>query len=208
MTRVKICGIKTASDRDICLNSGVDLLGFNIYKKSQRYVKIKKIKKMVYPQIRKISVIVGVNNTVSQWDETIKIINPGYIQLHGDEDVDFVRELKELHPETKIIKKVTIEQKKDFKKILKACDYILCDTACSDYGGSGKKFNWKKLGDIEGSIKKRLIAAGGINQYNVDKILRYNIFGVDVASGSEDTQGKKDKQKINKIVSRVREYEK
>ncbi|MDA3793099.1 MAG: phosphoribosylanthranilate isomerase, partial [Elusimicrobia bacterium] len=180
MTVIKICGITSVKDLDLCLEAGADLVGFNIYPKSKRYIDRKTLADFLsVDSVKEKAVIVGVNETVDFWQGIISRYNPGYIQLHGDEGLDIVKSIKSVHPSVNIIKKVNINKKEVFKDILKYADYLLCDTRSADYGGTGKKFNWEKLKNIDKKIKEKLFVAGGITRKNIENLLKYNIYGAD-----------------------------
>lgn len=208
MTLLKICGITNIEDRDLCLEAGVDLVGFNIYKGSARYVDEARLSELLSSVINK-SVIVGVD---SEWEQIIKEYSPCWIQLHGSETVDMIKSIKDKFPEIvegtppKVIKKVTIAHVSEFENILSVSDYILCDTTSVVYGGTGKRFNWEKLKGVSKNIRKKLFVAGGINPDNISDVLKYDVFGVDVASGSEIHPGKKSPQKIKQLVDKVKKY--
>ena len=220
MTILKICGITNIKDRDLCLEEGVDLIGFNIYKNSARYVDDAKLSELLAPAINK-SVIVGVD---SEWGWVIKNYSPHYIQLHGNETMDIIKSIKDKFPEIQVIKKVTIgsgsstgsgpstDYVSEFEDILSIADYLLCDVASDGsgpstfHGGTGKRFNWEKLKSVSKNIREKLFVAGGINPDNIDDVLKYDVFGVDVATGSESLPGKKNQFKIKQLVEAVRKY--
>ncbi|MEA3507113.1 MAG: phosphoribosylanthranilate isomerase [Elusimicrobiota bacterium] len=206
MTLIKICGITSRKDLKLVMAAGADLLGFNIYPKSKRYIKRKMLADFLKNEkVKEKAVIVSVNEPVESLCGILKHNRPAYVQLHGDETAGYAATLKEKCPGIKIIKKVNIEEREIFKDILEYADYLLCDTASNGFGGSGKKFNWEKLNDIDPQVRKKLFAAGGINPDNVGEVLKYNILGVDAATGTEKRPGKKDKKKVFEIVRKVRE---
>lgn len=206
MTVLKICGITNTMDRDSCMKEGVELLGFNIYEKSERYVDPKRLDELIIPEISKKAVIVGVDFSYHQWLGVINRYRPGYIQLHGEEDMDTVRKIKNKFSGVKIIKMVTIQMENEFSGWFNFADFLLCDTKTEAYGGSGKKFDWRRILNLNEEVRKRLFIAGGINPDNIDELLKYKIFGIDVASGSEIYPGKKDILKIKKLVQKVKNY--
>jgi phosphoribosylanthranilate isomerase len=84
------------------------------------------------------------------------------------------------------------------------CDYFLFDTACTNYGGSGKTFDWQILNAV--SIDKPFFISGGINPQNykdVKKLPFKNILGLDLNSGFELSPGIKDIEKINQTINQT-----
>jgi len=209
MTVLKICGIKSVKDRDACLACGVDLLGFNIYPGSARYAgDAGGLKKLVTDEVKGKAVIVGVNMDAAGWQEIITEISPSYIQMHGDEKLDTVKKVKELFPKVKIIKKIRPDEVKVAAEIiLNYADFVLCDSPSENYGGTGRKYSWSFLDEVNDKIRNRMFMAGGVNAGNVRELLKYNIYGVDVASGSEVSPGVKDFRKVKELARKVMAYE-
>ena len=83
---------------------------------------------------------------------------------------------------------------------------ILLDTySKSEYGGTGKRFDWAKITNT--IPRERLILAGGIDTDNVDEALRMvNPAVVDVASGAEIEPGKKDEKKMAELVKKIESF--
>ena len=83
--KVKICGLHPARDVQLCIDLGVNFLGFVFYKKSPRNIDLKEIEKLnKFNKLNSKFVAVTVNPT----DEFIKnfvLENFDYIQLHGSE---------------------------------------------------------------------------------------------------------------------------
>ncbi|MBN2406437.1 MAG: phosphoribosylanthranilate isomerase [Elusimicrobia bacterium] len=206
MTLLKICGITNKADRDLCLKEGADLLGFNLYERSKRFVDRKKLESLLEPGLSGRSVLVGVNKAGQEWSELIESFSPGYIQLHGDEKIDIIKELKRMYPAVKIIKRVAIGESGMFGRILESADYLICDSVSGGYGGSGRSFDWKALEGIPEDVRKRLFVAGGVNADNVSGLLG-RVYCIDVASGSEKSPGRKDAGKIRRLAEIIKKYE-
>ena len=69
MTKIKICGIKTIDDALAAMSAGADLIGFNFYPKSPRYVEVgmcRNIMSVVRQDGRAQSVGVFVNASVGE----------------------------------------------------------------------------------------------------------------------------------------------
>lgn len=190
--KIKICGLTRICDIDFVNEAQPDYIGFVFYKKSKRFVDEKTaqdLKKHLNPAIKSTGVFVN-----AQMDEILKNSSVDIIQLHGDEDENFIKELKN-HTDKPVIKAFS-----QHKKIDTCADYILYDAPCgSNYGGLGKTFDWGEIKDV----KKPFFLAGGINIDNIDDAKKIAPYCIDVSSGVE-TDGKKDKNKILQIVKRIK----
>lgn len=198
MTKIKICGLSRLEDIDAVNQALPDYIGF-VFAASRRRVDgetAKVLKAALSPEIKAVGVFV--NDSV---EEIVALAENGtidLIQLHGDEDEKMITELKKAVP-LPIIKAMRIRDASDIKKT--NADYRLFDTFdASQYGGSGECFNWNLIADL----KEDFFLAGGLNIDNIEEAInRVNPFGVDISSGVE-TNGKKDRGKIIKIVEKIR----
>ena len=80
---IKICGLNITRDVQLCIDLGINLLGFVFYKKSPRNINLEDVKNLSRFN-KKNSSFVAV--TVNPSDEFIKknlLGNFEYIQLHG-----------------------------------------------------------------------------------------------------------------------------
>ncbi|MDD6489094.1 MAG: phosphoribosylanthranilate isomerase [Clostridia bacterium] len=201
MTKIKICGLSREYDIDFVNIAKPDFIGFVFAEKSKRKVDFDtalKLKNQLDKNIKSVGVFV--NNDM---DFILSLVNNGIIdliQLHGDEDENYILSLKE-KTSAKIIRAVRVKTTEDIIKADKLpVDYLLLDTYTKgEYGGSGKKFDWNMIPEIS----KPYFLAGGLNAENIKKALKVGAYCLDVSSGAE-TDGKKDKDKIIKIVNTVR----
>lgn len=200
MTKIKICGITRLEDIYVVNQLGPDYIGF-IFARSRRKIsesKAEQLKKHLDRSIRTVGVFVNedIHRIVSLClSQTIDLI-----QLHGDENAEYIDRLKSLIP-NKIIKAVQVRGRKDIEMALNlSCEYLLFDSYSPDeYGGSGKVFDW----DLIEEIDKPFFLAGGLNAENIEEAIRScNPYGVDVSSGVE-IDGKKDPVKIRKFIDSV-----
>ena len=205
MTRVKICGLKSPQDIEIVNECMPDYIGFVFADFSKRYVtpeKALELKQLLNPKIKSVGVFVN-----ERIDVIMSILESGAIdivQLHGNEDEEYVAELRErircskvLSPEPEIIQVFNMNKIQNLSDIQKtSADYILLD---SGYG-TGQTFDWEKLKDID----KPFFLAGGLNLENVEQAVREIApFAVDVSSGVE-TQGSKDRSKVERFINLVK----
>lgn len=201
MSKIKICGLSRECDIDFVNIAKPDFIGFVFAEKSKRKVDFEtalKLKNQLDKNIRSVGVFV--NNDI---DFVLSLVNNGIIdliQLHGDEDENYILSLKE-KTSAKIIRAVRVKTTEDILKADKLpVDYLLLDTYTKgEYGGSGKTFGWNMIP----KISKPYFLAGGLNAENIKSALKVGAYCLDVSSGAE-TDGKKDKDKIIKIVNTVR----
>ena len=208
MTKIKICGITNYKDAANAVKLGADFLGFNFYKKSPRCIekaKARAIIKSLPKRVKKAGVFV--NESIKNIKATADICGIDLVQLSGDEDTQFMSNLKKMLNK-KIIKCLRVKDKDEIhkKNFLEGnfFDYILFDSFKEGfYGGTGTKFNWEI---IEGIDKNKLFLAGGLNPSNVKLAIRkVKPYAVDVCSGVELHPRKKDFGKMKGFIEAVKQ---
>lgn len=199
-TKVKICGMTDAATIQTAIDHKVDYLGFVFYPKSPRNLTPKQatlLTKNIPSHINKVAII------VNETDQFIEYIKNDFdtFQLHGDEDLNRIKELKKKYNK-KIIKaiKVTDENSaKRFQQFEDEVDMFLFDSPAME---KSAKFNWQILKNLK--ITKPYLIAGSINIDNVDEVLKYNPYGIDVSGGVEKNRGVKCGEKIIKFLDKVK----
>ena len=126
--KVKICGLHPARDVQICIDLGVNFLGFVFYEKSPRNIDLKDIKKLKKYDKQKSSFVAVTVNPNNEFIKNIVLGNFDYIQLHGSESSDRVKEIKSMG--LKIIKAIKIREESDIKNYeqFKEADIVLFDS--------------------------------------------------------------------------------
>jgi phosphoribosylanthranilate isomerase len=207
MVRVKICGITNGADARAAIDAGANLLGFNFYEKSPRFIteaEAKKIRPQLPAKIKAVGIFVDASPAdVTAFRKSLKL---DAAQLHGDETPEDVAELARILP---VIKAFRVEP--DFR--LKTLDEypgvfaFLFDAAhTGQYGGTGHSTDW----DIarRAAMGRRIILAGGLRVENVAAAVRIvRPYAVDVASGIESKPGKKDHGLLREFIQEVRRGE-
>ena len=85
--KIKVCGLSITRDVQLCIDLGINFLGFIFYKKSPRNINLEDIKNLSRYKKGKSSFVAV---TVDPEDSFIKknlLGNFEYIQLHGSETV-------------------------------------------------------------------------------------------------------------------------
>lgn len=207
MTKVKICGITNLEDARLAIEWGADELGFNFYAGSTRYIEPRASKEIVEKLPRSTSTVgVFVNMSMNGILEVSKIAGLTAIQLHGDEDGDFVRAIRR-KAGLKIIKVIRIGPVVSFihDPFLDAHAVLLDAFSPNKRGGTGRTLNWTVAKELTESFS-RVYLAGGLNAENVAEAIRtVQPYAVDVASGVESSPGKKDPEKIAAFIKAAKE---
>ena len=179
-----------------------DLMGFIFYEKSKRFFNQPEIN--LNTKVKRVGVFV--NENIQEIKNKIKKYKLDYVQLHGEENVNFCHSLQ---PFVKIIKVFKIDYNFNFKKteeFEEVCDYFLFDTKSQLHGGSGKKFDWDLLKNY--NCKKDFFLSGGIDISDIEEIKKivnsYPIAGIDVNSKFELDNLEKDKEKMNLLIKKLR----
>lgn len=200
MTKIKLCGIQRYEDIDVVNELLPDYIGFVFAKKSKRFISYdmaKALKKRLDKRVKAVGVFV--NDSIENIIYLVRNDIIDLIQLHGDEDSDYISKLKK-YVNIPVIKAFKIKSKADINTLYKeGTDFILLDAGAGD----GKTLDESILKDFQGDY----FLAGGLSPDNIsEKINTLHPFGVDVSSGIE-TDGKKDADKMRKFVKLVREVE-
>ena len=201
ITKVKICGITNVDDAVAAMDMGADMLGFNFYPDSPRYVTPEQAMGIINKLPAFIDTAgVFVNASIEQIHETNAVCQLDWVQLHGDEDPDFCRSL--LSHNVKTMKAIRVKDQTDIERANSFfTDAVLLDAFDPDkYGGTGLTFDW----NVIGHISKRVFLAGGINPDNAAAAVKLGVYGIDVCSGIEAEPGKKDHRKMKKLFENIR----
>ena len=212
-TAIKICGITKTSQARSIAELKINAIGVIGVKNSPRFVPEEECMK-IFNEVEKVSssiekVLVIANAKL----EEVKCINnrstpPSVIQLHGNESVDYCRELKNVFPRIKIWKAFRLKAINDLENIsqyVKNIDAILID-AWDDksLGGTGNRVPIELL--LNKTFKAPWILAGGISAEIIPEIFsKLRPDGIDASSRLEISPGIKDIKKVASLVREIRE---
>ena len=198
--KIKICGLNITRDVQLCIDLGVNFLGFVFYNKSPRNINLKDIKDLSKYN-KKNSSFVAV--TVDPTNEFIKenlLGNFQYIQLHGAETNKRVIEIKNLG--FKIVKAIKIKEERDIDKYkeFNNADLILFDTP-----GMEKSIKFPR--ELINKLPKgeRFALAGSISENNLENISNLGVNFFDLSSSLEGQLGYKDHLKIKSFMNKINE---
>ena len=192
MTKVKICGLSTASAVETACQAGADYIGF-VFAESRRRVSLEQAQKLtalVPPAVRKVGVFVS--PSLAELEEAISVANLDLVQIHGDFDEELLTQIGR-----PVIRAYQV--KGDLEDISQEAAYLLFDAPLA---GSGQTFDWQTFDRSQ--INQPFFIAGGLHAGNVrEAIQHFAPYAVDVSSGVE-TDGQKDLEKITEFIERVK----
>ena len=206
--RIKVCGMRDPENiQSLIQEVNPDWMGLIFYSKSSRYVSgdsAGSIQKLDVPKVG-----VFVNEPIEFVLNKIDEFNLSTVQLHGEESPEYVRELK-LKTGKKLWKVISIGETIDWETLrdyVELIEFFLFDTATTQYGGSGKRFNWQVLEKYP--FEKRFILSGGLNEESASEILALaekmpQLAGVDLNSKFEDAPGLKNIDKLKSFSNKIR----
>ena len=196
---LKICGVSDPETLNYILNHNPKptMIGFiTNYKKSKRFIEFEKLKDLINidkKQVNFVSVLVNPDDLIL---EKIKDLNFDYYQLY-DVNPQRTKEIK-LKFNIKIITALTISSKNDvmkYKNYSEISDIILFDSKGYD---KSESFDHSLLDGVPSELHKMI--AGNI-QVNDIFNLKFKDFIVDLSGALEDRNGKKDINKIDKLLN-------
>lgn len=207
MTWIKICGTTNERDADIAIRAGANALGF-IMMASPRQVTdttAYSIGTIVPKGVETIGVFM--NETLETLIQTARFCKFTGVQLHGEEDPEYLESVRARLPGVKVLKAVTVEKLKS--GITHKPDAWLIDSAAGTQGGgTGRVFNWTAAVAVLKKLRQPVIIAGGLNPQNVGKALEiFRPWGVDVASGVESYPGRKHPGALSQFIDAVRQFD-
>jgi len=199
--KVKICGIKDSESALVAEENGADYIGLVFCKKSKRCISINQAKKIIFDLKKKISVVaLFSNDEESHIKSVINNLNIDIIQFHGDEiDSDCI---KYNLPYIKGISASNNKLNNLDEEFPNAKAFILDSHSDDGLGGTGRTFDWS---NSTFETAKPIMIAGGLNCDNVEDAIKVFLpYGVDVSSGVESDDGKKNLSLIKKFICKAK----
>ena len=204
MVKVKICGITLPQEIEYANELLPDYAGF-VFAPSKRRITpahAAGLKACLSPGIKTVGVFVN-----QDMDTVKKLCRENIIdlvQIHGDEDAAYLEALKK-ETGKPVIRAVRVRTRADVQNALTLpADFVLFDAyRPGSYGGTGEAFDPELLAGYD----RPFFLAGGLNENNIASSVRASRpYCVDISSGAE-TDGKKDRIKMQKIINTVRSVE-
>lgn len=202
--KIKVCGMRYPENLEQLCDLGPEFVGFIFYPRSGRFVGDNPnpaLFEIPGPGTAKVGVFV--NEEISRVRRAVRIFNLDAVQLHGEESVEYCGRLS---GEVMVLKALDPNgNRSEIESYGSVVDYLLFDTPGDGYGGSGQKFDWKLLNDLQAPAP--FLLSGGIAPGDADAIRcveNTGIVGVDLNSRFELSPGRKDIQELKKFIIEIR----
>ena len=208
--KIKICGITNLGDALSAIDAGADLLGFNFYQKSPRYISPEACAEIQSSILNHQSSILTVGVFVnSPAGEIVSILDQCGLelaQLSGDESTETLAVLGE-----RAFKALRLQQPEMAAKAVASLPARFTPPAClvdayrpGEYGGTGQTADWGLAAGLASRVP--ILLAGGLTPENVAAAIRQvHPWGVDVASGVEASPERKDPYKVRQFIQNARQ---
>ena len=204
--RVKVCGIAEAEQLKTLHEVGATFGGLIFYPKSPRYA----LRHMATSQIKKENNVnkvgVFVNAAIEDVLHMVDECRLHMVQLHGDESPRYCEKIADY---ISVVKAFRVSETDNLQwriqEYMNVCDMFLFDTEGAGYGGTGKKFNWDKLKNVQ--VGKPYFLSGGIDPTDAARLKEFAaqpeakaLFAVDINSKFETAPGVKDLEKVKTFI--------
>jgi phosphoribosylanthranilate isomerase len=200
--RVKICGVTRLEDALAAVRLGADALGFNFWLGSRRFI-APALARTIVRRLPALVTTVGVFVDPSHEEAVAAAAISGVqvIQLHGGESPVRCRAFQ-----LPVLKAVPVGG----PAALAAAEAyaglagLLLDAPTEGHGGSGQPCHWPTARIL--ASRGPVLLAGGLTPANVaEAIAAVRPYGVDVASGVEQSPGVKDHELLARFIRAAKE---
>jgi phosphoribosylanthranilate isomerase len=208
--KVKICGLTSVEDALQAAEAGADMLGFNFFSPSPRYLTANQCSRIIAGLqahgVHITTVGIFVNTSTRQIASILDDCGLDLAQLSGDEPPEDLQALGE-----RAFKALRSGKAQDLQEALQQYWSRKNPPAClvdayqvGEYGGTGQTADWRLARSL--SREQPILLAGGLTPANVRRaIAQVQPWGVDVASGVETSPGRKDAQKMRDFIHAARQ---
>ncbi|MCO7050625.1 bifunctional indole-3-glycerol-phosphate synthase TrpC/phosphoribosylanthranilate isomerase TrpF [Proteus terrae] len=192
----KVCGLTRTQDVKAVYQAGAYYAGLIFAEKSPRKVTLSQAQELI---IQAPLAFVGVfqNQPIELICDYAEKLNLSAIQLHGQEDAQFIEQLhQKIQPNCEIWQAINMANHTDIHPVALVNKYVLDNGT----GGTGTTFNWQK---IPNTLREKALLAGGLNSENCLDAVKTGCIGLDFNSGVESAPGIKDKQRLNQVFAQL-----
>ena len=200
---IKVCGLRRAEDVGVCVESGVDFVGFIFVPGSPRFVTPAEAKRLESGSAERVGVFAD-----QPLEEVLRMADEARLdrlQLHGSESPEYAervgaeRVIKTFWPDAlRFRREGDADLAVHMKRYVDAAACFLFD-AGNGGGGHGVSLAFERLKNVR--VPRPFFIAGGLGMENAGEAVRIlKPFAVDLNSALETAPGVKDAKKIRETV--------
>ena len=198
-TFIKVCGVTSVEDAQLVIETSANALGIVLAPSPRRVTPERAAAITTYAQGHVLRVGVFRDCDPTSLYRTLAAVDFDAVQIHGLLADRVIAELRSF--DVAIIKALAIDSPDFWAFDESSVDAILVD---GPRPGSGQPHSWEALAGRR--FTRPLIAAGGLASENVASVLRLTkAWGVDVASGVEQSPGVKNRDRLRAFVAAASE---
>jgi phosphoribosylanthranilate isomerase len=221
--KVKVCGVTTVDDARLVAGVGADYVGVVVgIDFSPRCLSIEEALPICQQSALPV-VALFFDWEVEALRRAVAALRPHAVQLLGQEPPELVRDLAQTAP-CKLWKTVhlpppggghvdTADLERRLGSLIDAgVSVVLIDTVVGSagkgrrYGGTGQVNDWAMARRLAERISVPTFLAGGIKPENVERAIgQVRPHGIDLCSGVESSLGRKDPEKLRRLMTAVRQ---
>ena len=196
---VKICGLTNRSDADRAAAHGADYLGCVCVPGTPRAVDADAARTILHGHSGDVTgVLVFRNTTFEEVTDAIRRSGLITVQLHQTT----VEVIEALARSGVVVHRVFDAELNEVPHLPDQPDLI--HHLDVNGGGSGETFDW--AGTLSPQAPPRTFIAGGITPENVQGLLAFRPFGIDVSSGIESDPGVKCPERLSRLFQAIRDF--
>lgn len=220
--KLKICGQTSLADCEMSVRLGADFLGVVLdVAWSARSLTVEKAEP-IFQKFGQITFLLLFDRSAdNDLLGAVRTLKPHAIQLTGRETPETAGAIRRATG-VPVFKSIHLppfgEGKADTGSLVTMMEeydgagvdgFVLDTSSGGMYGGTGKRSDWTAAAEVVRRATLPVFLAGGINPDNVAEAVRVpGIYGVDLASGVEETKGKKSEEKIKRLIEEIERAEK
>jgi phosphoribosylanthranilate isomerase len=213
---IQVAGVSNEADLDFIVKAGVELVGFPLrlgYHKPD--VSESEAARLIsLMPVSAQPVLITYLDRASEVIALMSQLRVSIVQLHGSISMDEIHLLKNIDSKIQIIKSLIVREdnlgdlERQIRDFTDHVDFFITDTfdpQTGAMGATGKTHDWKISRRLVELSSKPLILAGGLRPDNVEEAISVvRPAGVDVHTGVESSDGKKDPVLVQDFVDRAR----
>lgn len=202
-TRIKFCGMTRLEDVRLAVALEVDFIGLIFAQRSKRRLDVAQAQTLRAAVLGPTAAVaLLMNQAEAEVAHIAAALQPDYLQFHGDEDDAFCAHFG-LPFFKAIAMRGDVDPLLEMERFPSAYGFVLDGHGVGEAGGSGQRFDWKRLPT---QAARPILLAGGVGPENVgEAIATAHPWGVDAASGIESAPGIKDARAMRQFVAAARQ---